>query len=122
MSIMLDAKNARKRAETDIQLLANRLQHLRVAEERAREKICETKVGRPVGAAEAPSRLVSSRLGAGAGTETGARQSRDIGVPAISARTTRAHPRASRARKHHALLALHCDSSLFARFRAPAPF
>jgi hypothetical protein len=43
MSIMLDAKNARKRAEADVQLLANRLQHLRVAEERARKKICETK-------------------------------------------------------------------------------
>ena len=40
---MLDAKNARKRAEADVQLLANRLQHLRVAEERARKKICETK-------------------------------------------------------------------------------
>ena len=43
MSIMLDAKNARKRAESDVQLLANRLQHLRIAEERARKKIGETK-------------------------------------------------------------------------------
>lgn len=43
MSIMLDAKNARKRAEADVQLLANRLQHLKMAEERARRKIVETK-------------------------------------------------------------------------------
>lgn len=42
-SLMLDAKNHRRRAETDLQLLANRLSHLQVAEERARKKIIETK-------------------------------------------------------------------------------
>ena len=40
---MLKARNDRKRAENDMKLLANRLAHLRVAEERARKKIAETK-------------------------------------------------------------------------------
>ena len=35
---MLDARKARKRAEADVQLLANRLQHLRFEEERALEQ------------------------------------------------------------------------------------
>ena len=44
VSRMLDIKNQRKRAEADVQLLANRLQHLRTAESRARKKIVETRV------------------------------------------------------------------------------
>jgi len=43
VSLMCDAKNHRIRAEADMKLLANRLQHLQVAEERARKKIAETK-------------------------------------------------------------------------------
>lgn len=40
---MLESRNARKRAESDVQLLANRLQHLKYEEERAKAKITETK-------------------------------------------------------------------------------
>ena len=40
---MLQAKNDRRRAESDVQLLANRLAHLRAEEEKARRKIAETK-------------------------------------------------------------------------------
>ena len=40
---MLQAKNDRRRAESDVQLLANRLAHLRAEEEKARRKISETK-------------------------------------------------------------------------------
>ena len=40
---MLRAKNERRRAESDVQLLANRLAHLRAEEEKARRKIEETK-------------------------------------------------------------------------------
>lgn len=40
---MLKARNNRKRAENDMKLLANRLAHLRAAEERAQKKIAETK-------------------------------------------------------------------------------
>jgi len=43
MNTMLDVRKARKRAEADVQLLANRLQHLRFEEERAHKKIHETK-------------------------------------------------------------------------------
>jgi len=43
LSAMLDAKNTRIRAEADMKLLQNRLSHLKVAEERARKKIAETK-------------------------------------------------------------------------------
>ena len=83
MSIMLDAKNARKRAEADVQLLANRLQHLRVAEERARKKICETKVGRSVGrSAPQRPRRVSSRRASGRGR--GRRRGRENGVTSVS--------------------------------------
>ena len=39
---MLQAKNDRRRAESDVQLLANRLAHLRAEEEKARRKIAET--------------------------------------------------------------------------------
>lgn len=38
---MLDAKNARKCAEADVQLLANRLSHLRQEETRAQRRIEE---------------------------------------------------------------------------------
>ncbi|CAM9872702.1 unnamed protein product, partial [Chrysoparadoxa australica] len=41
-SAMLEAKNSRKRAEADVQLLANRLAHLKVEEEKARKKVEET--------------------------------------------------------------------------------
>jgi hypothetical protein len=40
---MLEAKAARKRAEADVNLLANRLQHLRNEEAKARKKIDETR-------------------------------------------------------------------------------
>jgi hypothetical protein len=40
---ILDAKNSRKRAEADVQLLANRLQHLRNEQAKAQKKIEETK-------------------------------------------------------------------------------
>lgn len=40
---MLDAKNSRRRAECDVQLLANRLAHLRQEEAKAQRKISETK-------------------------------------------------------------------------------
>lgn len=40
-SAMLDAKNARKCAEADVQLLANRLSHLRQEEARAQRRIEE---------------------------------------------------------------------------------
>merc|ERR1719217_952894 len=40
---MCDAKNQRIRSEADMKLLANRIQHLQLAEERARKKIAETK-------------------------------------------------------------------------------
>jgi hypothetical protein len=43
LSAMLDAKNTRMRAEADMKLLQNRLSHLKIAEERARKKIAETK-------------------------------------------------------------------------------
>ena len=43
VSLMCDAKNHRIRAEADMKLLANRLQHLQVAEDRAKKKIAETK-------------------------------------------------------------------------------
>ena len=39
---MLQAKNDRRRAESDVQLLANRLAHLKAEEEKARRKIAET--------------------------------------------------------------------------------
>jgi hypothetical protein len=39
---MLDAKLTRKRAESDLQLLANRIALLRTEEERAKNKISET--------------------------------------------------------------------------------
>jgi len=42
-SVMCDAKNQRIRSEADMRLLANRIQHLQLAEERARKKIAETK-------------------------------------------------------------------------------
>ena len=42
-SVMCDAKNQRIRSEADMKLLANRIQHLQLAEERARKKIAETK-------------------------------------------------------------------------------
>jgi hypothetical protein len=41
-SDMLDAKLTRKRAESDLQLLANRIALLRTEEERAKNKISET--------------------------------------------------------------------------------
>ena len=41
-SNMLEAKNERKRAQADVQLLANRLAHLRAEEEKARKRIQET--------------------------------------------------------------------------------
>ena len=43
VAAMLRAKNERRRAESDVQLLANRLAHLRAEEEKARKKIEETK-------------------------------------------------------------------------------
>mmetsp|Transcript_12819 Transcript_12819/g.16839 ORF Transcript_12819/g.16839 Transcript_12819/m.16839 type:complete len:304 (+) Transcript_12819:31-942(+) len=43
VSAMLDAKNARKRAEADVKLLQNRLKHLQMEEERAFKKVAETK-------------------------------------------------------------------------------
>lgn len=42
-SVMLDVKNARKRAEGDLQLLANRLALLRAEEQKALQKMNETK-------------------------------------------------------------------------------
>lgn len=42
-SAMLDAKDHRKRAESDLQLLANRLALLRLEEQKAMDKISETK-------------------------------------------------------------------------------
>ena len=42
LNLMLESRNARKRAESDVQLLANRLQHLKFEEERAKAKIVET--------------------------------------------------------------------------------
>lgn len=46
-SKMLEAKNTRKRAEADVHLLANRLTHLRLEEEKARRKMEETRQVRP---------------------------------------------------------------------------
>ena len=43
-SAMLEAKDHRKRAESDLQLLANRLALLRLEEQKAMEKITETKI------------------------------------------------------------------------------
>lgn len=40
---MLDAKLTRKRAESDLQLLANRIALLRLEEQRALTKVTETK-------------------------------------------------------------------------------
>ena len=40
---MLDAKLTRKRAETDLQLLANRIALLRMEEQKALQKVSETK-------------------------------------------------------------------------------
>ena len=40
---MLETKENRKRAETDLQLLANRIALLRTEEQRALEKVSETK-------------------------------------------------------------------------------
>ena len=40
---MIEAKNARKRAEADVHLLANRLAHLQAEEEKARRKTEETR-------------------------------------------------------------------------------
>mmetsp|Transcript_6067 Transcript_6067/g.19321 ORF Transcript_6067/g.19321 Transcript_6067/m.19321 type:complete len:330 (-) Transcript_6067:33-1022(-) len=42
-SVVLAARNERKRAEADMQLLANRLAHLRAEEERAQKRIGETR-------------------------------------------------------------------------------
>ena len=42
-SAMLDTKNNRKRAEADLQLLANRIALLRAEEQKAMSKISETK-------------------------------------------------------------------------------
>ena len=42
-NLMLESRNARKRAEADVQLLANRLQHLKFEEQRANAKIDETR-------------------------------------------------------------------------------
>jgi len=42
-SVMLDVKNARKRAEADLQLLSNRLALLRAEEQKALQKMTETK-------------------------------------------------------------------------------
>ena len=41
---MLEVKNARKRAEADVHLLANRLAHLQAEEEKARRKTEETRL------------------------------------------------------------------------------
>jgi hypothetical protein len=41
---MIDAKECRKRAENDLQLIANRIALLRFEEQRALEKVSETKV------------------------------------------------------------------------------
>ena len=43
VNLMLESRNARKRAEADVQLLANRLQHLKFEEQRANAKIDETR-------------------------------------------------------------------------------
>ena len=43
VNLFLESRNARKRAEADVLLLANRLQHLRHEEERAKAKIEETR-------------------------------------------------------------------------------
>jgi hypothetical protein len=40
---MLEAKEGRKRAENDLQLVANRIALLRAEEQRALEKVAETK-------------------------------------------------------------------------------
>lgn len=42
-SAMLEAKKRRQRAESDVQLLANRLQHLHAAEAKAKKKIADTR-------------------------------------------------------------------------------
>lgn len=42
-SAMLEAKDHRKRAENDLQLLSNRIALLRIEEQKALEKISETK-------------------------------------------------------------------------------
>lgn len=42
-SAMIEAKECRKRAENDLQLIANRIALLRFEEQRALEKVAETK-------------------------------------------------------------------------------
>lgn len=42
-SAMMDAKGSRKRAENDLQLIANRIALLRIEEQKALEKVAETK-------------------------------------------------------------------------------
>ena len=44
VAAMLRAKNERRRAESDVQLLANRLAHLKAEEEKARRKIDEVQL------------------------------------------------------------------------------
>ena len=46
VNLFLESRNARKRAEADVLLLANRLQHLRHEEERAKAKIEETRTNK----------------------------------------------------------------------------
>lgn len=41
---MLETKQERKRAETDLQLLANRIALLRLEEQKAANKVSETKI------------------------------------------------------------------------------
>lgn len=48
-NLMLEAKNTRKRAEADVHLLANRLAHLQVEEEKARRKTEEIRLVREGG-------------------------------------------------------------------------
>ncbi|KAL3669424.1 hypothetical protein V7S43_005818 [Phytophthora oleae] len=59
-SAMLDAKNQRKQAETDAQLLANRLAHLRAEDARAQKRIEEAK--RRAGEIEAIKKRNESKL------------------------------------------------------------
>ena len=42
-SLMLDVKLTRKRAESDLQLLANRIALLKIEEQKAQQKVLETK-------------------------------------------------------------------------------
>ena len=63
VSLMCDAKNHRIRAEADMKLLANRLQHLQVAEDRARKKIAETKAR--TGEIQGRKRVIQRRFNVG---------------------------------------------------------